>query len=88
MTPAGSESEPVLLPEASRRRLEVPDGEPDARLYAATGDTIWRFDAPPRYTAPLDMPGEGGSSGWVIVSIGVILAASLIVTLRLAARRR
>lgn len=61
---------------------------PDARLYASTGDTIWRFDAPPRYTAPLDMPPEGGSIGWVIVSIGVILAASLIVTLRLAARRR
>ena len=61
---------------------------PDARLYAATGDTIWRFDAPPRYTAPLHMPPEGGSSGWVIVTLGVIVAASLIVTLRLAARRR
>ncbi|MDP9118893.1 MAG: PQQ-dependent sugar dehydrogenase, partial [Actinomycetota bacterium] len=61
---------------------------PDALLYAATGDTIWRFEAPPSFTAPLDAPPERGWSGWVIVSVGVILAASLIVTLRLAARRR
>jgi glucose/arabinose dehydrogenase len=61
---------------------------PDALLYAATGDTIWRFDAPPSFEAPLDAAPERGSPGWVVVSIGVILATSLIVTLRLAARRR
>jgi glucose/arabinose dehydrogenase len=62
---------------------------PDDRLYAATGDTIWRFDAPPRYTSPLDdLRPEKGLPAWVSVSIGVVLAVSLFVTLRFAGRRR
>jgi glucose/arabinose dehydrogenase len=60
---------------------------PDGRLYAATGDTIWRFDAPPRVAGPRETP-ESGPPGWVVVSIGVVLAVSLIVTLRFAGRRR
>lgn len=64
---------------------------PDDRLYASTGDAIWRFgDAPAG-----DAPDEGatrrvdpGPPSWLLPAIAVALAISLAVTLRLAARRR
>jgi glucose/arabinose dehydrogenase len=61
---------------------------PDDGLYVATADTIWRFASPPRYASPREGRPDSGLPGWVVVSIGVTLALALLVTLRLAARRR
>jgi len=61
---------------------------PDNRLYVSTADTIWRFADPPGDAAPLDPVPESGLPLWVFVTAGIVLAVSLAVTLRLAARRR
>lgn len=61
---------------------------PDDRLYVSTADTIWRFADPPDSAAPLDPVPERGLPPWVLVTVGMVLAVSLFVTLRLAARRR
>jgi glucose/arabinose dehydrogenase len=55
---------------------------PDDRLYASTGATIWRFAAPPRYTAPVDPIPETGTPVWVFAAIGVALAVSLMMSIR------
>lgn len=63
----------------------------DGRLYASTGDSIWRFGSEPTAGPTEDLgPGavDSGIPAWVLVSIAAALAVSLAVTLRLAAKRR
>lgn len=61
---------------------------PDGGFYVATSDAIWRFARPPNYASPLDHGRESGLPLWITLSIGIALAGSLVLTLRLAARRR
>jgi glucose/arabinose dehydrogenase len=61
---------------------------PDVGFYLATADTIWRFARSPDYATPRDPAPIRGLPAWVLVTIGIALAVSLLVTLRLAARRR
>jgi glucose/arabinose dehydrogenase len=61
---------------------------PDGGFYVATADAIWRFAQPPSYASPRDLVADRGLPLWVTVSVGIVLAVSLTITLRLAARRR
>jgi glucose/arabinose dehydrogenase len=61
---------------------------PDDGFYLATADTIWRFDTPPPYAGPLDPGQETGLPAWVSLSIGAVLAASLLLILKVGTRRR
>jgi hypothetical protein len=55
---------------------------PDDRLYASTGDAIWRFGSAPDVAAPNGPATGGGVRPWVLIVIGVGLAASLAMRLR------
>jgi glucose/arabinose dehydrogenase len=61
---------------------------PDGGFYVATADTIWRSARPPDYASPADPALERGLPLWVFVAVGTGLAGSLVIALRLAARRR
>jgi glucose/arabinose dehydrogenase len=87
--------------EGAARRVEVVArfGEPvydvsvapDDRLYISTGDTIWRLDGPPEpagTVGPRRIGTETDGQVWSYVAVGIVLAVSLTITLRLAARRR
>jgi glucose/arabinose dehydrogenase len=62
---------------------------PDDRLYVTTEDTIWMFGSAPASEGTIapDDPGPAGSRlGWPYLAVGVLLAISLLLTMRRARR--
>jgi quinoprotein glucose dehydrogenase len=64
---------------------------PDDRLYATTPGAIWRFGAPPEGGSPDEgtvRRVDRAVPWWAFALIGVAVALALLLTLRLAGRRR
>jgi glucose/arabinose dehydrogenase len=89
--PAGSDAQAFVMRNMGAGVTDLEVG-PDAALYVATSDAIWRFATPPGEgtpvpeTVPTPVPPSGGAGVVIVIAAGALLAAGL--AARLIAGRR